>query len=322
MCPRASSHPVVCLRAGACTCSGVLAFPLLLVSRLYGLFVREKEKTRPIDLSYRGLVRFRFRASSAWLHVTTGRRFSREREGGGRRAPLFEHQPIAFAPSPPPPPPAAFLVHFGFFFALCVFRSLPVLCVTRQTRIREVMIQGILATEMSEHGTHITKVDKLTSDFPSITLRIAKWAAASGDLDLGSSCSSSPSPSPPLPTAESTPSVSGAGAGARGGLRARQVPGAEAAALGLADCDRLTVASALLHAADLSSPGRPFATCEMWVLRLLEEFKFQAEKVCMCVVVVVVCVFGWRVGCCVFFSCSLFFFFFGGGRGGGGQRQP
>ncbi|CAN0573563.1 unnamed protein product [Ectocarpus sp. 12 AP-2014] len=89
----------------------------------------------------------------------------------------------------------------------------------QRTRIREVMIQGILATEMSEHGTHITKV-----------------------------------------------------------------PGAESAALGLADSDRLAVASALLHAADLSSPGRPFATCKVWVLRLLEEFKFQAEQVraCLC----------------------------------------
>lgn len=146
------------------------------------------------------------------------------------------------------------------------------------------MIQGILATEMSEHGTHITKVDKLTSDFPDITHRITEWAA-SGGLDLGSNPKAAlarpnnpgswPLSSPPIPATEAQSSVSRGG----GGQRAQQVPGAEAAALGLADCDRLTVASALLHAADLSSPGRPFATCEMWVLRLLEEFKFQAEQV-------------------------------------------
>lgn len=163
------------------------------------------------------------------------------------------------------------------------------------------MIQGILATEMSEHGTHITKVDKLTSDFPSITHRIAKWAAASGgDLENNparpnylypggpSSSSSSWMSSPPLQTMESQSSVAGSRAWSKSGQRARQVPGAEAAALGLADCDRLTVASALLHAADLSSPGRPFATCEVWVLRLLEEFKFQAEQVCVCVCVLLV----------------------------------
>eukprot|EP00903_Cladosiphon_okamuranus_P016576 g15291.t1 len=159
----------------------------------------------------------------------------------------------------------------------------------QKRRIREVMIQGILATEMSEHGTHITKVDKLTSDFPSITHRIAKWAATSGgDLENNparpnypgpsSSSSSSWISSPPLQTMDGQCSSSGSGACSRAGLRTRQVPGAEAAALGLEDCDRLAVASALLHAADLSSPGRPFATCEVWVLRLLEEFKFQAEQ--------------------------------------------
>eukprot|EP00752_Nemacystus_decipiens_P003083 g2855.t2 len=158
----------------------------------------------------------------------------------------------------------------------------------QKTRIREVMIQGILATEMSEHGTHITKVDKLTSDFPEITHRIAEWAAASGsagDRDLGnpgSGSRSSPSPSPLCSAALDAQSSAAAAAAVsrrgKGGHRAQQVPGAEAAALGLADGDRLTVASALLHAADLSSPGRPFATCEMWVVRLLEEFKFQAEQ--------------------------------------------
>lgn len=158
-----------------------------------------------------------------------------------------------------------------------------------QTRIREVMIQGILATEMSEHGTHITKVDKLTNDFPSITLRVGRWA--SGDIGRGTD-RSNPGPllSPPQPGGKETlgmsvsstgpPSIPG---GPRMGPRALlQVPGAEAAALGLADSDRLAVASALLHAADLSSPGRPFATCKVWVLRLLEEFKFQAEQVRAC----------------------------------------
>lgn len=185
---------------------------------------------------------------------------------------------------------------------------------SRQTRIREVMIQGILATEMSEHGTHITKVDKLTTDFPSITHRISQWAASREEIGTSSSSSSSRSnnnpgsswplstlSSPPRPAMEAQSSVSGA-VGSRGGHRGQQVPGAEAAALGLADCDRLTVASALLHAADLSSPGRPFATCEMWVLRLLEEFKFQAEQV------------GggdWSVP--VLFLFALFIYFLGGG---------
>ncbi|CBJ33418.1 conserved unknown protein [Ectocarpus siliculosus] len=160
----------------------------------------------------------------------------------------------------------------------------------QRTRIREVMIQGILATEMSEHGTHISKVDKLTNDFPSITLRVGGWA--SGDIGRGTD-RSNPGPllSPPQPgggggggkealgmsfSSMGPPSMRG---GPRMGPRALlQVPGAEAAALGLADSDRLAVASALLHAADLSSPGRPFATCKVWVLRLLEEFKFQAEQ--------------------------------------------
>ncbi|CAN0410367.1 unnamed protein product, partial [Ectocarpus fasciculatus] len=155
----------------------------------------------------------------------------------------------------------------------------------QRTRIREVMIQGILATEMSEHGTHISKVDKLTSDFPSITLRVGRWA--SGDIGRGTDRSNPGSLlSPPRPGGKETlgMSVSSTGppsmpGGPRMGPRALlQVPGAEAAALGLADSDRLAVASALLHAADLSSPGRPFATCKVWVLRLLEEFKFQAEQ--------------------------------------------
>lgn len=73
------------------------------------------------------------------------------------------------------------------------------------------------------------------------------------------------------------------------GSRALQVPGAEAAALGFADCDRLTVASALLHGADLSSPGRPWGTCRVWVARLMEEFKFQAEQVCVLCGCVLLC---------------------------------
>lgn len=169
-------------------------------------------------------------------------------------------------------------------------RLIPAFFLFSQTRIREVMIQGILATEMSEHGTHITKVDKLTNDFPSITLRVGRWA--SGDIGRGTD-RSNPGPllSPPQPGGSGGGkeplgmSVSSTGPpsmpwGPRMGPRALlQVPGAEAAALGLVDSDRLAVASALLHAADLSSPGRPFATCKVWVLRLLEEFKFQAEQV-------------------------------------------
>ncbi|CAM9942223.1 unnamed protein product, partial [Laminaria digitata] len=63
------------------------------------------------------------------------------------------------------------------------------------------------------------------------------------------------------------------------GPRLTQVSSSEADTLGYTDFDRLTVASALLHGADLSSPGRPWATCRVWVVRLLEEFKFQAEQV-------------------------------------------
>lgn len=55
--------------------------------------------------------------------------------------------------------------------------------------------------------------------------------------------------------------------------------GAEGEALGLESKHRLMVASALLHGADVSSSGRPWKTCQVWVTRLLEEFKFQAEQV-------------------------------------------
>ncbi|CAM9874946.1 unnamed protein product, partial [Hapterophycus canaliculatus] len=153
----------------------------------------------------------------------------------------------------------------------------------QRTRIREVMIQGILATEMSEHGTHITKVDKLTNDFPDITLRVTQWSNAGND-----GWTSSDRRSPPLATATEDSATTAQAPPAKplssmsmwGGRHSTpQAPGAEADALGLADCDRLTVASALLHAADLSSPGRPFATCKVWVERLLDEFKFQAEQV-------------------------------------------
>lgn len=176
---------------------------------------------------------------------------------------------------------------FFSFVAFAIFSCVhvPARPCPAQTRIREVMIQGILATEMSEHGTHITKVDKLTNDFPDITLRMAKWASGEDIGRRPTPTSSSPFSSPPLPSMP-PPSMETQGSslsvsGSRGGSRTQQVPGAAAAALGLADCDRLTVASALLHAADLSSPGRPFATCKVWVLRLLDEFKFQAEQVCI-----------------------------------------
>lgn len=61
--------------------------------------------------------------------------------------------------------------------------------------------------------------------------------------------------------------------------RSREVAGADADALGLGARDRLIVASALLHGADVSSSGRAWPTCRVWVKRLMEEFQFQADEV-------------------------------------------
>lgn len=149
-------------------------------------------------------------------------------------------------------------------------------------------------------------------DFPNIKHRVSSWA--SGEIGRGSARTGPYPSSPPHPAETpafpaSTITVAVAAppgqtrADDRGGLvgsRVLQVPGAEAAALGLADCDRLTVASAVLHGADLSSPGRPWITCRTWVARLMEEFKFQAEQVC---VRCSVCVF---VGCLTVFSRCIF----------------
>lgn len=66
---------------------------------------------------------------------------------------------------------------------------------------------------------------------------------------------------------------------AANGARATWAAGEEAEGLGFRPRDRLTVASALLHGADVSCSARPWTTCRVWVLRLLEEFEFQAEQV-------------------------------------------
>lgn len=154
-------------------------------------------------------------------------------------------------------------------------------------------------------------------DFPNIKHRVPAWA--SGEIGRGSARTGPYPSSPPhhlseIPSSSSGPLSSYSAAGStyaastftpalastpshmrregRGvvvGSRAMQVPGAEAAALGFADCDRLTVASALLHGADLSSPGRPWGTCRVWVARLMEEFKFQAEQVCVLCGCVLLC---------------------------------
>lgn len=153
------------------------------------------------------------------------------------------------------------------------------------------------------------QIDNLTEDFPAISDRIQAWAA--GEIGRGSDRTGSYPTSPPLHTDTSVASgASGAGAsttavsvplpagaaaatpgrprkqglqgqgrGSTNASRVLQVPGADATALGFEDHDRLTVASALLHAADVSSPGRPWRMCKVWVERLLEEFKFQAGEV-------------------------------------------
>lgn len=137
------------------------------------------------------------------------------------------------------------------------------------------------------YGNGKKQVDKLLKDYPKTENRIAAWAA--GDLCRGPE-QGGPYPSSPPLHMETPTSVasegSAAGATARGdgrggsaGPRAMQVSSSEADTLGYTDFDRLTVASALLHGADLSSPGRPWKTCQMWVERLLKEFKFQAEQV-------------------------------------------
>lgn len=151
------------------------------------------------------------------------------------------------------------------------------------------------------------QIDNLTEAFPAIRDRIQAWAA--GEIGRGSDRTGSYPASPSLHTENSVASGSsgaaasvttlplpagaaaatpgrprkqglqGQGRGSTTASRVLQVPGADAATLGFEDHDRLTVASALLHAADVSSPGRPWGMCKVWVERLLEEFKFQAGEV-------------------------------------------
>lgn len=151
-----------------------------------------------------------------------------------------------------------------------------------------------------------TQIDQLTLDYPRLEDRIATWD--SGNIGRGSERRGPYSSSPPLymenssvPAVHSGPAQSGNAATTAGnhavpasvnpgpngsvrrgegrqGSRTLQVPGAAADELRFTDSDRLAVASALLHGADLSSPGRPWGTCKVWVSRLLEEFKFQAEQ--------------------------------------------
>lgn len=134
-----------------------------------------------------------------------------------------------------------------------------------------------------------TKVNNLVKDFPTIAHRVAAWQE--GGTDRGSpfvtsNFSTSSTKTSPRPSTEDNAAPSYA-AKPQGDVsrvvertsRPRQIAGAEADALGLGDRDRLTVASALLHGADVSSPGRRWPTCRLWVTRLMEEFHFQAEQV-------------------------------------------
>lgn len=152
----------------------------------------------------------------------------------------------------------------------------------------------------------LAQIDGLMRDFPRIKERVAKWVdgeigpvvsdrdavpgaanSSSATTSPGDNAGASPacgSPSqahgPLLRRREGRGGVGDEAAVIRAnGSRTPQAAGGEAKKLDFRPRDRLTVASALLHGADVSSPGRPWETCRVWVARLLEEFQHQAEQV-------------------------------------------
>ncbi|CAM9808568.1 unnamed protein product, partial [Discosporangium mesarthrocarpum] len=158
----------------------------------------------------------------------------------------------------------------------------------QKTALRAIMIVGILATDMSEHGQHITNVSVAVADFTPAGNRepdsggggggggVENGGRASNGSGIGHIVSTMRRASAgPCSAATGLNMGSGGGGGRH---RSGSMPGAEAEAMGLSDKDRVTIFSALLHGADLSTSGRPWKTCKVWVLKLMEEFEFQADK--------------------------------------------
>lgn len=131
-------------------------------------------------------------------------------------------------------------------------------------------------------------MENLVKDFPAIMDRVYEWQQPQTHQQADSTTNAClPTSSTSSPPSEDTPPLDTSTIGRRrenghggGGVsRPPRVSGAEADTLGLGPRDRLTVASALLHGADVSSPGRAWPTCRVWVTRLMEEFQTQADEV-------------------------------------------